>query len=403
VISLQPQTCTLAGFTPLPEPKLRRSGRPSILFIAANQGVPWGASEFLWAGAARALATRADAAVTVCVKGWSAGLQTVQQLRSSGCKILIRPTPEDEQAFERCEVPPNAAREILRLRPDLVVISHGDNREGLPWMEFCAAQNLQYVTVAHRASECDWPDQSLVPRLRLAYLGARAAHFVSAHNRGLTEQMICTHLRRAAIVRNPFNVSYSDVPPWPADDATFRMACVARLDLESKAHDVLFNVLAAPKWRRRALHVDVVGREGPHSRFLSELSEFLKLEQVSFQDSVDDIRSVWARCHALVLPSRKEGLPVAIVEAMLSGRPCVVTDVGGCSEVVEHGRSGWVAESPTVKALDRALDLAWESRVQWASMGAFAARIIRSLVPADPAGSYADVLMKILREGDHDN
>ncbi len=87
------------------------------------------------------------------------------------------------------------------------------------------------------------------------------------------------------------------------------MACVARLDLESKAHDVLFNVLAAPKWRQRALEVDVVGREGPHMQLLHDLSEFLGLERVRFRDSADEISSVWAECHALVLPSRKEGLP----------------------------------------------------------------------------------------------
>lgn len=371
---------------------------PSICFIAANQGVPWGASEHLWASAARVLADRAEVEVTVCVKDWSVRVGPIHQIRSSGCRVLVRPAREDERAFDRCEVPSDVATEVLRLRPDLVVISHGDNREGLPWMELCAARSIPYVSIAHRASELDWPDPSLVPRLRSAYLAASATHFVSAHNQHLTEQMICAGLHRATIVRNPYNVNYSDVLPWPTQDETLRMACVARLDLESKAHDVLFTVLAAPKWRRRALHIDVVGREGPHARFLRELSEFLRLKQVTFRDSVDEISSVWAECHALVLPSRKEGLPVAIVEAMLSGRPCLVTDVGGSSEVVEHGHSGWVAESPTVKAFDRALDLAWDSRTRWDSMGSFAARAIRSLVPADPAGRYADILMEILRE-----
>jgi glycosyltransferase involved in cell wall biosynthesis len=369
---------------------------PSVCFIAANQGVPWGASEFLWAGAAEVLASRDGVDVTACVKGWSTELGAVRRLRSAGCRILVRPTPEDEQAFWRAEAPAEAAEEVLRLRPGLVVVSHGDNREGLPWMEFCATQSLPFVSVAHRASEWDWPDYALVPRLRAAYLAARAAHFVSEHNRRLTEQMIYARLDRAAVVRNPYNVDYDDAVPWPTQDGPPYMACVARLDLESKAHDVLFNVLAAPKWRDRALHVDVVGREGPHARLLRELAAFLRLERVSFRDTVDDIRSVWAQCHALVLPSRKEGLPVAIVEAMLSGRPCLVTDVGGSAEAVEPGRSGWVAESPTVAALDRALEQAWQSRDRWATMGGHAARTIRSLVPADPAGTYADVLLRTL-------
>src|SRR5690606_10511946 len=145
------------------------------------------------------------------------------------------------------------------------------------------------------------------------------------------------------------------------------------------------------------IRIDIVGREGPHVQVLRELSQFLDLGQhLTFRDSVDDIAEVWAECHALVLPSRREGMPVAIVEAMLSGRPCLVTDVGGCAEIVEHGRSGWVADYPTVNALDRALDLAWEARDDWAAMGRYAASAIRSLVPADPAGEYADLLLRIL-------
>jgi glycosyltransferase involved in cell wall biosynthesis len=369
---------------------------PSVCFVAANQGVPWGASEFLWAGAAETLANRHDVDVIACVKGWSSELDAVRRLRSAGCRILVRPTPDDEQAFWKAEVPAEAAAEIVRLRPDLVVISHGDNREGMPWMEFCAGQQIPFISLAHRASEWDWPDSALVPRLRAAYLGARGAHFVSTHNWHLTEQMIGARLDRGAVVRNPYQVDYAGALPWPAGDGPPRLACVARLDLESKAHDMLFNVLAARKWRDRELHVDVVGRAGKQAQVLRDLAVLLELDRVRFRDTVDDIRSVWAECHALILPSRKEGLPIAIVEAMLAGRPCLVTDIGGSAELIDPGHSGWVAESPTVAALDRALEEAWQSRDRWADMGRHAARTIRSLVPGDPAGRYADVLLQAL-------
>jgi glycosyltransferase involved in cell wall biosynthesis len=158
----------------------------------------------------------------------------------------------------------------------------------------------------------------------------------------------------------------------------------------------LLEVLAGAKWRRRALAVQIVGREGPHAALLRELSDFLEVGQVTFHDSVEQISSIWEQCHALILPSRKEGLPVAVVEAMLAGRPCLVTDVGGSAELVEHTRSGWVAESPTGPALERALDLAWESRSRWADMGEYAARTIRSQVPADPAETYADLLLSLI-------
>lgn len=367
---------------------------PRVCFVATNHGVAWGASEYLWSAAAQALAAR-GVEVSVSVRERSAELLVVHELQAAGCHILSRSDLQDELASKRVEVPRDGAGHVLAARPDLVVVSHGDNREGLPWMEVCAGARLRYVTVAHRASEWDWPVSELIPRLRAAYLGATAAHFVSEHNRRLTEVTICARLARAEIVRNPFFVSYQQVSPWPAGDV-LRMACVARLDLDSKAHDVLLAVLARPKWRARPLLIDVVGREGPHARLIRELRDFLGVAQVTFHDQVSDIAAVWARCHALVLPSRKEGLPVAVVEAMLSGRPCLVTDVGGSAEVVEDGRSGWVAESPTPNALDRALEAAWAARAQWEVMGRRAASSIRSLVPPDPASRYADLLAKLL-------
>jgi hypothetical protein len=45
---------------------------------------------------------------------------------------------------------------------------------------------------------------------------------------------------------------------------------------------------------------------------------------------------------ALVLPSFAEGVPVVLMEAMASGKPVIATQVGGVSELVEDGVSGFV-------------------------------------------------------------
>jgi glycosyltransferase involved in cell wall biosynthesis len=73
--------------------------------------------------------------------------------------------------------------------------------------------------------------------------------------------------------------------------------------------------------------------------------------------------------HLLVLPSRSEGTPLALVEAMLCARPAVVTDVGGNADWVEDDQTGFVAEAPTAKSFGAALERAWAARAKWQIMG----------------------------------
>ena len=62
---------------------------------------------------------------------------------------------------------------------------------------------------------------------------------------------------------------------------------------------------------------------------------------VTLLGHVDDIRTVWARAHIAVLPSRREGLPKSLIEAAACGRPMVATDVPGCREVVRADTGCW--------------------------------------------------------------
>jgi len=62
-----------------------------------------------------------------------------------------------------------------------------------------------------------------------------------------------------------------------------------------------------------------------------------------------------ARARLAVVPSRWENFPYACIEAMASGLPVIVSPAGGMAEVVEHGRSGWVAASGRAVDLARAL------------------------------------------------
>jgi glycosyltransferase involved in cell wall biosynthesis len=139
--------------------------------------------------------------------------------------------------------------------------------------------------------------------------------------------------------------------------------------------------------------------EGTDKQALVEMARLLDVQNIEFAGHVQDIiAGVWKDFHALALPSRSEGLPLALVEAMLCGRLAIVTNAGGSAEIVEDNITGFIANAPTAEAFDEALERAWTRRQEWEQIGNRAAESIRKIVPFDPAAQFANMLLQIVSE-----
>jgi glycosyltransferase involved in cell wall biosynthesis len=362
------------------------------LFIAANEWANWGGSELLWSQAAEKLA-RQGMEVRVSVPDFGKPIKEAERLRSVGCRIFYRKAPSLLYRFGRTLFSfPEYAHSHVRLAGkgvDLVIVSQGGNSDGLPWMESARAAGLKYTVIAQAAAEIPWPVDDTAERISVCYEAASAAYFVSQGNLDLSRRQFATPIPLGRVVRNPFNVNYDARPEWPADSSSeLSLACVGRLDVGAKGQDLLIEVLSLPHWRGRSVHVSLVGR-GKNERGLRRLVEEMKLTSiVHFTGYLNDIEEVWKKHHALVLPSRYEGMPLAIVEAMLCGRPCIVTDVAGNGELVHDGINGFLAKAPTVGLLDDAMNRAWDSRRQLINMGNTAATDVRQWVSKDPSEDF---------------
>jgi glycosyltransferase involved in cell wall biosynthesis len=71
----------------------------------------------------------------------------------------------------------------------------------------------------------------------------------------------------------------------------------------------------------------------------------------------DDIASIYSQAHIVCLPSYREGLPKALIEAAASGCPIVATDAPGCRDVVRHGENGLLVPIRDAGALADALEI----------------------------------------------
>ncbi len=102
------------------------------------------------------------------------------------------------------------------------------------------------------------------------------------------------------------------------------------------------------------VHVAIVGRElGPDNPALGPLYSALPAERLHVLGQKANIPEIVAGLDLLCLCSRSEGFPNVVGEAMATGVPVVVTDVGDSADVV--GDTGWIVPPSDSKALARAL------------------------------------------------
>jgi glycosyltransferase involved in cell wall biosynthesis len=370
-----------------------------IASIAANEWTPWGGSEHCWSAAAERLVRR-GVQVWISTKDWGTPVKEMEYLHSLGCRIIYRRLPSLMKRLGQKFFPGREyAREHVRMlgaNADLIVVSQGSNLDGLNWMEAAKNDGYRYAVISQAAAEAWWPDDDVAERLAVCYEGASAAYFVSQANLELSRRQFGTSIRRARVIQNPFNVRYDAQPQWPIDSSReLSLACVGRLEVRAKGQDLLVEVLALPHWRERNIHVTLVGK-GRNERALRYLVDDSNLTSIDFAGFVNDIEEVWSKHHALVLPSRFEGLPLALVEAMLCARAAIVTDVAGNKELVRDGINGFIATAPTVQHLDEAMNRAWDSRHHLMDIGNAAATDVRQWLSKDPSEDFIQELTALV-------
>jgi glycosyltransferase involved in cell wall biosynthesis len=148
----------------------------------------------------------------------------------------------------------------------------------------------------------------------------------------------------------------------PAHDGPLRLMNIGRFD-EVKGHEYLVEACARLKERGVDFRCDIVG-DGPRRGRIQE-----RIEAAGLGDRVvilgaqprPEVARLLREADVFVLPSvmaangEREGIPVALMEAMVAGLPVVSTVLSGIPELVESGTSGWLVPPRDADALADAL------------------------------------------------
>ena len=395
-----------------------------FIFVSTLQGDPWGGSEELWSRAAADLASQG---ISVCASvAESLPVHPrIRKLAASGIELWVRPGwyswrnnfrrwaislgtrvisvgvclfkgyfgVREAISWREGAAPFSFARLINARSPALVILNSVKALPHIELVEFCVANRVPFVTIGQANWEGEWYSDEIAARYRAALPAALRCFFVSEGNLHQAELHIGDRLPNAEIVRNPVNVPYDASPPWPAigENTRLRFACVGRLSPPHKGQDILLEVLAQQTWRERNWSLHLYG-DGPMRVGIERLAQRLGLAERVVFAGFRPVEEIWAANHVLLMPSRREGLPLTMVEAMLCGRPVIATDVAGHREIIEDDVTGFLADAPSTRSFAEAMERFWERRGEAEAIGKAAARRIRELVPNNPARVFSEKL-----------
>jgi glycosyltransferase involved in cell wall biosynthesis len=304
----------------------------------------------------------------------------IEELESLGLKRITRPSLHYQQ--NRWVETFYLARNYLRKKwkdpykilfahdPDIVVYNGTcysiANEPGL--ISLIRKRNSVFYIVGHLNHDLHrFIDESAANRILAAYNLCKRVFFVSQRNKETAERQLCAAIDNIEIVSNPVNLETIEYIPFPNADEVVKFALVGNLVLEHKGQDLI--IAALSKWSRKNWILNIYG-QGRDKKYLRQLSEFYNLnDKIKFHGKVNDVSGIWKTNHILLMPSHMEGMPLAVVEAMLCGRFCIGTDVGGLKEWITHGKNGFLADAPTANCLLRALGEAWKVKNKWEQIG----------------------------------
>jgi glycosyltransferase involved in cell wall biosynthesis len=143
---------------------------------------------------------------------------------------------------------------------------------------------------------------------------------------------------RTVVIHNAVDVDGASVAT-PDGGAPMRIVSVGRL---APPKDFLTLVRAVGKLERGAVELTLLGDGPDRTAVEDEIASLGLAEDVTLAGEVPDVRAQLADADVFVLSSSSEGFPISVLEAMAAGLPVVAAAVGGVSEAVEDGVTGYL-------------------------------------------------------------
>jgi glycosyltransferase involved in cell wall biosynthesis len=152
-------------------------------------------------------------------------------------------------------------------------------------------------------------------------------------------------------------VETDKLTPLPEPPEPMTMAFAGRL-IKDKGIRTLIEAHEILARRGQPVRLLIAGEPDPANPASipdKEIAEWSRQPGITLLGHVADIRNVWKDAHIAVLASRREGLPMSLLEAAACGRPIVASDVPGCRQVARSGVNALLVPPGDAEALADAI------------------------------------------------
>jgi glycosyltransferase involved in cell wall biosynthesis len=240
--------------------------------------------------------------------GWSAGSKTVS---------LIAGPLDGSAAFLQVEGQRREAADLAALE-----------RIGKPVVT-CTRALLQYIDAV------------------VVVLSTRMISYLDEHD---------FHLSNVQLIPNGVDITrFPPIADEPTpDERAQTVTCIARLCYQ-KGIDILLQAWNIVHQQAPQARLILVG-DGPLRPQFEQMAQALGImDSVEFAGMRDDVAAQLRRSGLSVLPSRWEGMPNSLLEAMASGLACIATRVSGSEDMIQHGANGLLVEPEDYQGMAQAL------------------------------------------------
>lgn len=172
------------------------------------------------------------------------------------------------------------------------------------------------------------------------------------------------HFNNSVLINNGIDIDkFKNQSDKRGGNQTLRIINVSRLNYPKKGQDVLIRALKICKERGLDFHCDIVGGSYDYDPRAPEIlagvvNETQTQNEIIFLGKRNDIPELLSQSDLFVLPSRFEGLPLVLLEAMASRLPVIASDIISNKNLIQDGVNGILFENENyIDLADKIIEL----------------------------------------------